>query len=112
MKKKNHLKYYDQATISCACGNELKVGSTQEKLNIEICSACHPFYSGKEKIFDTAGKVERYKARAAKSVALQKKLAVIKKISKLKTKKPASRMTKFQSDIKKAKKMTKTKRLK
>jgi large subunit ribosomal protein L31 len=66
MQKEIHPKYHDGVTVTCSCGNTFKVGSTKENIKIEICSACHPFYVGGEKIVDTAGRVERFKARAAK----------------------------------------------
>ena len=65
MKKDTHPAYY-QATVRCACGNAFTVGSTKKDLEVEICSACHPFYTGGSKIVDTAGRIERYKARLAK----------------------------------------------
>ena len=65
MKKDIHPAYY-QATMRCACGNTFVVGSTKKELEVEICSACHPFYTGGSKIVDTAGRVERFKARLAK----------------------------------------------
>ena len=66
MKTDIHPKYPPAATVSCACGNEFKVGSTKERLEIEICSKCHPFYTGGSKIVDTAGRVEKYRQRLAK----------------------------------------------
>ena len=70
MKKDVHPKYFPEAAIKCVCGNSFTVGSTKEKINVEICSNCHPFYTGNEKILDTAGRVEKFKARqAAKSAA-------------------------------------------
>jgi len=60
-----HPTYFPEANVSCACGNKFKLGSTQEKIEVEICSACHPFYTGQEKIVDTAGRVEKFKARSA-----------------------------------------------
>ena len=66
MKKDIHPKYYPEATARCACGNTFKVGSTKELIEIEICSACHPFYTGTEKIVDTLGRVEKYKERLSK----------------------------------------------
>ncbi|MDP3770203.1 MAG: 50S ribosomal protein L31 [bacterium] len=65
MKKDIHPTYY-KATVSCACGNTFTVGSTKEKLDIEICSSCHPFYTGTSKMVDTAGRVEKFKQRLAK----------------------------------------------
>ena len=67
MKKDIHPKYYPKAKAKCACGNAFEVGSTKPELETEICSACHPFYTGKEKIIDTAGRVERYKKMAEKA---------------------------------------------
>lgn len=69
MKKDIHPKYYKEAEVTCACGNKFKVGSTKEKISVDICSACHPFFTGKEKIVDTMGRVEKFKQRmAAKKV--------------------------------------------
>lgn len=73
MKKDIHPKYFPDAIIKCACGNEIKAGSTAEKMNIEICSACHPFFTGKKKLIDTAGRVEKFKTRQAKAVKTKKK---------------------------------------
>jgi len=65
MKEKIHPKYTD-ITIKCACGNEIKTSSTLGKdLSIELCSGCHPFFTGKQKIIDSAGKVEKFKKRYA-----------------------------------------------
>lgn len=66
MKKDIHPKYYDNARANCACGNTFEVGSTREYIEVEICSKCHPFYTGKEKIIDTMGQVERFRKRLAK----------------------------------------------
>ena len=59
MKKEIHPKY-GKATISCACGNSFETGSTKKNMKVEICSVCHPFFTGKQKIIDTAGRVERF----------------------------------------------------
>ena len=67
MKKDIHPTYFTKASVTCACGEAFTVGSTKEKIEVEICSACHPFYTGTEKTLDTAGRVERFKARAAKT---------------------------------------------
>ncbi len=66
MKKDIHPQYYQNAKVSCACGNSFTVGSTKKEMEVEICSNCHPFYIGGSKIVDTAGRVERFKARLAK----------------------------------------------
>lgn len=62
MKKKIHPKY-QEVTVTCACGNTFKTKSTKEKLTVDICSACHPFYTGKQKLLDTAGRVEKFNRR-------------------------------------------------
>lgn len=54
---------YHKAKVTCSCGNTFEVGSTAEEINVEICSACHPFFTGKEKLIDTAGRVDRFKAK-------------------------------------------------
>ena len=62
MKKEIHPKYVD-CEITCLCGNVITTRSTLEKINVEICSACHPFFTGQQKIVDTAGRVERFMKR-------------------------------------------------
>ena len=61
MKKEIHPNYYSDAKIICACGNIMTTGSTLKEIRVEICAACHPFYTGKEKLIDTAGRVDRFK---------------------------------------------------
>ena len=73
MKPKIHPKYYEKAEIVCACGNKIVVGSTVPKMHTEICAVCHPIFSGKEKLVDKTGRIERFKARLAKTEKLQKK---------------------------------------
>ncbi|MEO8637987.1 MAG: 50S ribosomal protein L31 [Candidatus Taylorbacteria bacterium] len=73
MKTDIHPKYYSDATATCACGAVYTVGSTQEKISVEICSNCHPFYTGKENLLDTAGRVEKFKARQQKKAPTSKK---------------------------------------
>jgi large subunit ribosomal protein L31 len=58
---------YTLAHVRCACGNEFYTRSTKPELHVDICSACHPFYTGKQKLVDTGGRVERFKRRAARS---------------------------------------------
>lgn len=65
MKAETHPTYFPEARVTCACGRSFIVGSTKEKLEVEICSNCHPFYTGNEKILDAAGRVEKFKARRA-----------------------------------------------
>lgn len=82
MKKDIHPKYYPQAKVSCVCGNKFTVGSTKPEIGVEICYNCHPFYTGKGKLIDTAGRVERFKARAAKKQETPVKKARVKKQKK------------------------------
>jgi len=65
MQKDIHPKYY-KAKVRCSCGNTFEVGSTKEYIETEICSKCHPFYTGKEKLIDVAGRVEKFQKRLAK----------------------------------------------
>ena len=65
MKADIHPTFYDKAEATCACGAKYTVGSTNEKISVEICSACHPFYTGLDKVMDTAGRVDKFKKRAA-----------------------------------------------
>lgn len=65
MKKNIHPNYFPEAEFVCACGAKYAMGSTKEKNTTEMCSACHPFYTGNERTVDTAGRVEKFKARQA-----------------------------------------------
>ncbi len=66
MKKDIHPQYFD-CTVTCSCGNTFKTRSTKKELKVEICSSCHPFYTGKQKLVDSGGRVERFKKRLIKS---------------------------------------------
>ena len=65
MKNDTHPDYTD-TKVHCACGNEFQTRSTTDQIDVEVCSACHPFYTGTQKIMDTEGRVERFKKRYAK----------------------------------------------
>jgi large subunit ribosomal protein L31 len=65
MKDKIHPNYV-QTTITCACGNVMEAGSTKEDIRIEICSKCHPFFTGKQKLIDSAGRIERFRKKYEK----------------------------------------------
>ena len=65
MKTAIHPEYF-KTTVRCACGHEFETGSTAKEINIEICSQCHPFFTGKQKLVDSAGRVERFKRKYAK----------------------------------------------
>ncbi|HVK62526.1 MAG TPA: 50S ribosomal protein L31 [Bdellovibrionales bacterium] len=70
MKEGIHPKYFANATVTCVCGNSFKTGSTQEEVRVDICSQCHPFFTGKQKLMDTEGRIDRFRKKygpAAKS---------------------------------------------
>lgn len=74
MKSNIHPKYYPEAKVTCACGNSFSVGATMPRIDVDVCSACHPFYTGKMKYVDAAGRVDAFKERQkkAKSKVLSK----------------------------------------
>jgi len=72
LKEKIHPKYVE-TTISCACGNTVKTRSTLKEIKVDICSACHPFFTGKQKLVDTAGRVERFRRKYEKYSKKQSK---------------------------------------
>ena len=61
--KKDIQPQFEKTTITCACGNVLEVGSTKKDLKVDVCSKCHPFFTGKQKLVDTGGRVDRFKKR-------------------------------------------------
>lgn len=65
MKDGIHPAYYPNAKVVCACGNEFTVGSTVKEIHVELCAKCHPFYTGKQKLVDTARRVEKFQAKVA-----------------------------------------------
>lgn len=87
MKSGIHPAYTHDAKVTCACGNAFTTGSTLSEIHVEICSNCHPFYTGKQKLIDTAGRVDRFKRmaglkqtdRQSKKVKRAKKTAAKKK---------------------------------
>ncbi len=89
MKTKIHPKYYDNCKVTCACGNEFVTGSTLPEIHVEICSACHPFFTGEMKYVDTLGRVEKFKQKQEK--ALEKKYVKKKDRQKIKTRKEEKR---------------------
>jgi large subunit ribosomal protein L31 len=68
MKAGIHPKYYDNCRVTCACGNTFTVGSTLPEIKVEICSKCHPFFTGEMKYVDTLGRVERFKQKQTKAI--------------------------------------------
>ena len=73
MKRDIHPQYYPNARVQCACGNSFTVGSTKELIEVEICSKCHPFYTGKEKTMDAVGQVQKFRKRLAKKEEMKNK---------------------------------------
>jgi large subunit ribosomal protein L31 len=71
MKKEIHPEYVD-STITCACGNVIKTRSTKKEIRTEICSKCHPFFTGKQKLVDSAGKIEKFEKKYGKKVISSK----------------------------------------
>jgi len=63
MKEGIHPQYFADAKATCSCGNTFTIGSTRKEVRVELCSNCHPFYTGEQRIVDTAGRVERFKRR-------------------------------------------------
>lgn len=73
MKAEIHPEYYIDAKVTCSCGNSFIVGSTKKEVHVEICSQCHPFFTGNDKVIDSAGRVEKFKARQAHATKTSKK---------------------------------------
>ena len=86
MKEKIHPAYYPKAKVTCACGNSFTVGSTKPEIGVEICSQCHPFFTGQEKMLDVAGRIDKFRAREAKAASTVKtvKKPRVPKIEKVK----------------------------
>lgn len=69
---------YEPITVTCSCGNDFVTRSTAERLHVEVCSECHPFYTGRQKLLDTGGRVERFERRMAKGRAAAAKATAAK----------------------------------
>src|SRR5512146_8715 len=76
MKAKIHPKYYSDAKVICACGNTWETGATVPELKVDVCSACHPFFTGEQRIVDTAGQVDRFMKRLERHVDTQEQVRV------------------------------------
>lgn len=87
MKANIHPQYFDQAQIVCVCGNRFTTGSTRETIHVELCSNCHPFYTGEQRFADTASRIQKYQTRM--TLAEQYKKKVIKKKEQEKAKEEA-----------------------
>lgn len=86
MKKDIHPKYYAESKVTCACGNSFVTGSTSPELKVELCSACHPFYTGKQKLVDTARRVEKFQAKVSAKKTVVHKSKTVKRATKAKAK--------------------------
>ena len=94
MKEGIHPKY-QEVVVHCACGNTFKTRSTKPELHLEICSACHPFFTGRQKLIDTEGRVERFNKKYGVQTSEQRKTAArAKKATKTAATKPAAKKTK------------------
>lgn len=93
MKKDIHPKYYPNAKVICACGNTFEVGSTEPEFHVEVCSACHPFYTGTAKFIDTAGRVDKFQARVRKAQEMKAKNITKKEIIKEKNERQSKKST-------------------
>ena len=83
MKNNIHPKYYPNCKVTCVCGNTFLTGSTEPELKVELCSACHPFYTGKQKLVDTARRVEKFEAKIkAKDTVKDKKGKKVKRAAR------------------------------
>ena len=76
MKTKGHPKWYPEAHVKCACGAEFTAGSTSPTIQVEVCSNCHPLWTGQQKFLDTAGRVDKFNQRAAAAKKKQEEAAV------------------------------------
>ncbi len=84
MKANTHPIYFPNAQVVCACGNVMTIGSTQEKIHIELCSKCHPFYTGEQRFVDSASRIQNFQKR--QDAASKFKATVIKKVEEQKAK--------------------------
>jgi large subunit ribosomal protein L31 len=87
MKADIHPEYYPKATVTCACGKSYTMGSTMKEISVELCSACHPFFTGKQKLVDTARRVEKFQERTGKKTSIAatqggKKRKVAKRVAR------------------------------
>jgi large subunit ribosomal protein L31 len=98
MKAAIHPTYFPDAQIVCACGNVFKVGSTQKEIRVELCSKCHPFYTGKQKLVDTARRVEKFAEKVAAKTTSErgsKKAKTVKRAAQKEAKKAQKKPTRL-----------------
>lgn len=83
MKQQTHPQYYDNCQVTCACGNKFTTGSTVEKIEVDVCSKCHPFFTGQQKFVDIKGRIDKFKEKQAKGATYAaKKSKTAKKTKK------------------------------
>jgi len=78
MKQGIHPQYFDNCQVTCACGNKFTTGSTLEKIDVEVCSKCHPFFTGQQKFVDIKGRIDKFKEKVSQG----KKYAAAKAVKK------------------------------
>jgi large subunit ribosomal protein L31 len=105
MKANIHPEYYPNAKVTCACGNTFTTGSTLPEINVEICSACHPFFTGEMKLIDTQGRIERFQAK--QRAATQAKTRTKKSKAYKPKERPGSLREMLGKEIKKSKEKSK-----
>ncbi|PKO23012.1 MAG: 50S ribosomal protein L31 [Chloroflexi bacterium HGW-Chloroflexi-1] len=76
MKAKIHPKYYPEARVTCACGNRWSTGATLPEIKVDLCSACHPFFTGEQRIVDTAGQVDRFMKRLERTAGSAEQIKI------------------------------------
>jgi len=106
MKAKIHPTYYDNCQVTCTCGNSFVTGSTVKEIKVEICSNCHPFYTGQSKYIDTEGRIDKFQ-RQRKAAAANKKVGKKKK-RRAKNKTKIQEPQAAKGSVKKTKKVKKT----
>lgn len=99
MKKEIHPKYFESTKVTCSCGANFEIGSTMPELKVEICSNCHPVYTGKKKFIDTAGRLEKFMAKMEKSKKMQEEASERIKAKEQKSKKEENQETE-ENDLK------------
>ena len=82
MKTAIHPKFYENCQVTCACGNKFTTGSTLEKIDVEVCSKCHPFFTGQLKFVDIKGRIDKFKEKQAQGAAYSAKKAAAAKTKK------------------------------
>ncbi|MGI6374173.1 MAG: 50S ribosomal protein L31 [Patescibacteria group bacterium] len=102
MKKDIHPQYYSDCQVTCVCGHTFVTGATEPELKVELCSVCHPFYTGKQKLVDTARRVEKYEAKVkAKADNLDKQGKKVKRAKRAEARAKKEVVVKSTKDIKK-----------